>query len=279
MPSGKWVDMTTTINDGELVSLLAFADTLADAARAVVLRHFRQTLTVDQKDAAIARMQPVTIADREAEAAIHERIEAHFPEHGILGEEHGSTRPEAPWQWVVDPIDGTRAFIAGMPLFGILIGLTFEGHPVLGLVDQPVLDERFVGSATGATLNGNAIAARTCPRLDEAVMAMTDPVMMASPAQRALFESLRRHAAVTQFGGNCYAYAMLAAGVVDLVMEGDLKPWDVCALVPLIEAAGGVITSWDGGPALGSSHILACGDAALHAVLLPRFAAAAPISG
>jgi len=110
-------------------------------------------------------------------------------------------------------------------------------------------------------------------------MAMTDPVMMASPAQRALFESLRRHAAVTQFGGNCYAYAMLAAGVVDLVMEGDLKPWDVCALVPLIEAAGGVITSWDGGPALGSSHILACGDAALHAVLLPRFAAAAPISG
>ncbi|MDP6952838.1 MAG: histidinol-phosphatase [Alphaproteobacteria bacterium] len=258
---------------------MGFADELAEAARAVVSRHFRQPLAVDQKDAAISRMQPVTIADREAEAAIRERIAARYPEHGILGEEHGSTRPDAPWQWIIDPIDGTRAFIAGMPLFGILIGLTYEGEPVLGVVDQPVLDERFVGSAGGATLNGKAIASRPCPRLDDAVMAMTDPVMMASPAQRALYERLRRHAAVTQFGGNCYAYAMLAAGVVDLVVEGDLKPWDICALVPLIEAAGGIITSWDGGPALGSSHILACGDGSLHAALLPRFAAAAPTNG
>jgi histidinol phosphatase-like enzyme (inositol monophosphatase family) len=271
--------MTVVIDDSELASLLAFADELADAARAIVMRHFRSPLAVDQKAAAISRMQPVTVADRDAETAIRERIEARYPEHGILGEEHGSSRAQAPWQWILDPIDGTRAFIAGMPLFGILIGLTYQGTPVLGLVDQPVLDERFVGSAAGATLNGKAIASRPCSHLDDAVMAMTDPAMMASPAQRALFESLRRHAAVTQFGGNCYAYAMLAAGVVDLVMEGDLKPWDVCALVPLIEAAGGVITSWDGGPALGSSHIVACGDAALHAAMLPRFAAAAPTSG
>ncbi len=267
------------MDDKDLAALLAFADELADAARAIVSRHFRSALTVDQKDAAVARMQPVTVADRDAEAAIRERIEARYPEHGILGEEHGSTRPDAPWQWIIDPIDGTRAFIAGMPLFGILIGLTLEGEPVLGVIDQPVLDERFVGSASGATLNGAAIASRACRQLDDAVMAMTDPAMMASPAQRALFESLRRHAAVTQFGGNCYAYAMLAAGVVDLVVEGDLKPWDVCALVPLIEAAGGVITSWDGGPALGSSHIVACGDTSLHAALLPRFAAAAPTIG
>ena len=264
----------SAIAEAELDALLAFADELAAAARTIVLRHFRQPLAVEHKAAAVARTQPVTAADHQAEAAIRALIAARYPDHGILGEEAGASNPGAAWQWIIDPIDGTRAFIAGMPLFGTLIGLTLDGVPVLGVIDQAVMGERFVGSRRGATLNGAPIRARACARLDDAVMAMTDPAMMVSSAQRALFESLRRHAAVTQLGGNCYAYAMLAAGCVDLVIEGDLKPWDVCALVPVIEAAGGVITAWDGGPALGASHVIACGDPALHAQLAARFAAA-----
>ena len=137
------------MDDKDLAALLAFADELADAARAIVSRHFRSALTVDQKDAAVARMQPVTVADRDAEAAIRERIEARYPEHGILGEEHGSTRPDAPWQWIIDPIDGTRAFIAGMPLFGILIGLTLEGEDDQEAVQAGrALHEQVVGAGS-----------------------------------------------------------------------------------------------------------------------------------
>lgn len=268
--------MTELPDDAALDELLAFADILADAARAIVVRHFRRPLAVDHKDAASPRGQPVTVADREVEQALRDLIEDRYPDHGIVGEELGSVRTDAPWQWLLDPIDGTRAFIAGLPLFGTLIGLGHEGRPVLGVVDQPVLGERFVGSARGAFLDGAPIRTRACPRLEGAVFALTDPDMMATQAERAAYRTLRRRAAVTQFGGNCYAYAMLAAGAIDLVVEADLKPWDVYALVPLVQAAGGIIADWSGGPAESATRVIACGDAALYAEVAPLLAGAVP---
>ena len=261
--------MTTAVPDAQLTELRAFASDLADAARLVITRHFRSGLSVSHKASDMPRGQPVTVADRDAEQAMRGMIEAHYPDHGIVGEEHGAAYAGADWQWVLDPIDGTRAFIAGMPMFGILIGLTFQGAPVLGIIDQPVLGERFVGDARGATFNGAPMSTRTCAGLDEAVFATTDIAMFATPAARAVYEAIRRRALVTQFGGNCYAYAMLAAGAIDMVIEADLKPWDVTALVPVIEAAGGVITGWDGSPAHTASHVLACGDRALYDEVAP----------
>ena len=258
--------------DGD--SLRAFAETLADAARAAALRHFRRTGRIEHKDSASPRDQPVTDADREAEAAMRALIEARYPEHGILGEEGGAARPDAPWRWVLDPIDGTRAFLAGFPLFGALIGLTFEGRPVLGVVDMPALDERFVGGPDGAFLNGAPIARRACPGLDHAVAAATDPAMFTTDAEIAACLHTRRRAAAFQLGGNCYAYAMLAAGRLDLAIEADLKPWDVCALVPLVEAAGGIIAGWDGGPAHESARVVACGDRRVYDEVAPLLAGA-----
>ncbi len=261
--------MTEAPADASLDELTEFANDLADAARLVITRHFRSNLSVNHKHSDMPRGQPVTDADRDAEHAMRGMIEAHYPDHGIVGEEHGATNPDAAWQWVLDPIDGTRAFIAGLPMFGTLIGLTHGGAPVLGVIDQPVLSERFVGHARGATFNAAPISTRACTSLDAAVFATTDVAMFAAPAARVAYETIRRRALVTQFGGNCYAYAMLAAGAIDLVIEADLKPWDVTALVPVIEAAGGVITGWDGSPAHTASHVIACGDRALYDEVAP----------
>lgn len=249
--------------------LIEFANDLADAARLVITRHYRSNLAVSHKQSDMPRGQPVTDADRDAEQAMRGMIEAHYPDHGIVGEEHGTTNANAEWQWVLDPIDGTRAFIAGLPMFGTLIGLTHGGEPVLGIIDQPVLGERFIGHGGGATFNNTPMATGACGGLDQAVFATTDAAMFATPAARAAYEAIRKRALVTQFGGNCYAYAMLAAGAIDLVIEADLKPWDVTALVPVVEAAGGVITGWDGSPAHTASHVLACGDRALYDEVQP----------
>ena len=258
-----------------LDEFLAFSERLADAARAVIVPHFRADHAIEDKPTASIAEQPVTRADRDAEQAIRDLIIETYPEHGILGEELGEHNPGADYTWVIDPIDGTRAFIAGFTVFGTLIALSHRGTPIIGVLDQPVLKERFVGSARGATLNGAPIHARACPRLDQAVWALTDPRMMDTPARRAVYERLLRETRFPQFGGNCYAYAMLAAGVIDVVTESDLKPWDVAALAPIVEGAGGVITGWDGGPAADSGDLLACGDAALHEELLPLFKGAA----
>lgn len=261
--------MTEAVSDAELAELTDFANDLADAARLVITRHYRSDLSVSHKASDMPRGQPVTVADRDAEQAMRGMIAAHYPDHGIVGEEHGATNADADWQWVLDPIDGTRAFIAGMPMFGTLIGLTYHGAPVLGIIDQPVLGERFVGHARGATFNGAPMATRPCATLDHAVFATTDIAMFDTPAARAAYEAIRKRALVTQFGGNCYAYAMLAAGAIDMVIEADLKPWDVTALVPVIEAAGGIITGWDGSPAHTASHVLACSDRALYNEVRP----------
>lgn len=259
----------------DLDSLVAFAGRLADAARIVTVPAFKAGLAIDQKGPAGNRAQPVTEADRNAEQAMRRLIGETYPDHGVLGEEFGHHRPDAEYCWVLDPIDGTRAFIAGFALFGTLIALAHKGRPLIGVIDQPVLDERVIGTPQGTTLNGTPVTTRACRDLDQAVYAMTDHMMMETPAQRAAHQKITERAAVTQYGGNCYAFAMLAAGHVDLACEGDLKPWDVFALVPVIQGAGGVITGWDGGPAWQRSLIVAAGDPALHASLLPLLSGAA----
>ena len=252
--------MTETITAAHL----ALADALADAAGAVIRRYFRQKIAVDDK----SDHSPVTIADREAETVMRRLIEKHFPQHGIFGEEHGRIRPEADYVWVLDPIDGTKSFISGIPLFGTLIALTHGGRPVLGIIDQPILRERWLGVAgRPATLNGAPIRTRSCPSLGAATLFSTAPDGMFEGSDAEAFARLRKATKLTRYGADCYAYAQLASGFIDLVVEGSLKPYDYCALVPVIEGAGGVITDWQGRALdLGSDgRVIACGDPGLAA--------------
>jgi inositol-phosphate phosphatase/L-galactose 1-phosphate phosphatase/histidinol-phosphatase len=248
---------------------LALAEALADAARAVITGYFRQKLAVDDK----SDRSPVTVADREAEAAMRRLIEARFPDHGILGEEHGSVRAEAEHLWVLDPIDGTKSFISGIPLFGTLIALLHRGQPVLGVIDQPILGERWLGAAgRPTTLNGAPVQTRSCPSLAAATLFSTAPDSMFASFEAEGFARLRRAVKLVRTGADCYAYAQLATGFIDLVVEGQLKPYDYCALVPVIEGAGGVITDWQGVP-LGlasDGKVLACGDPTLAAAARAR---------
>ncbi|HWI28323.1 MAG TPA: histidinol-phosphatase [Stellaceae bacterium] len=238
---------------------LALAETLADAAGAIIRRHFRRTLAVDEK----ADLTPVTVADRDAEAAMRALIEKCFPAHGIIGEEHGKLRADAEYVWVLDPIDGTKSFISGIPLFGTLIALTRGGRPVLGVIDQPILHERWVGVEGRSTLlNGAPVRCRPCPALGDATLFSTAPELMFKGADAAGFARLAAAAKLVRAGADCYAYAQLASGFIDLVVEAQLKPYDYCALAPVIAGAGGVITDWRGRPLdLGSDgRVVAAGD-------------------
>jgi histidinol phosphatase-like enzyme (inositol monophosphatase family) len=252
------------------------AHRLADAARPVVRRYFRTPVSVDDKP----DTSPVTIADREAEAAMRSILAREVPDHGVWGEEHGSERMDAEWAWVLDPIDGTKAFITGMPVFGTLVGLLRRGQPVLGIIDQPVLGERWLGVAgRRSTFNGQPISTRACDALAKAYMYSTAPVMFPGDLEgphRALAGSVK----LFRWGGDCYGYALLASGFADLVVEASLKLHDFCALVPVIEGAGGLITDWRGGR-LGldsDGTVLAAGDAAVHRAAMALLAgdAAAP---
>ena len=241
---------------------IALANSLADAARPISARYFRTPVAIDDKSDA----SPVTIADREAEAAMRTILAKQVPEHGVYGEEYGVERADAEYVWVLDPIDGTRAFITGLPIWGTLIALLHKGVPVLGVIDQPILKERWLG-VTGrqATLNGQPIKVRACPTLDRAYMYSTTPIMFSG-------DFARKHAALAdavklfRWGGDCYAYGLLAAGHVDLVVENDLKLYDFAALVPVIKGAGGQITDWQGRELdMGSDgSVLAAGDPAVH---------------
>jgi len=240
---------------------IAFAGKLADTAGAVIRRYFRRPVAIIEK----SDHTPVTIADRKAEAAMRRLIRARFPAHGILGEEYGAHNPEADYVWVLDPIDGTKSFISGIPLFGTLIALTYRGKPVLGVIDQPILKERWVGAiGRRSTLNGRPIKTRLCPRLDRATLFATSPDMFRQRA-KAAFERLRRQVKLARFGGDCYAYALLATGFIDLVVEVDLKPYDYCALAPVIAGAGGIMTDWNGRPLdlVSDGRVIASGDHAL----------------
>ena len=255
---------------------MSFAHQLADAAGAAILPHFRQRLTVDNK-AGDGGYDPVTAADRAAEQAVRRLVKARFPEHGFEGEEFGSEAPSAPWRWVVDPIDGTRSFVLGMPVWGTLIALSRDGVPILGIMDQPFTRERFWSSGGAALLRGpdgrqTDLSSRACASLGEAMMMTTHPDLFAAGAEQDAFQRVKAKVRTCRYGGDCYAYCLLAAGHVDVIVEAGLKTYDVAALIPIIESAGGRITTWDGGPAAGGGRIAASGDPRLHDALLELLA-------
>lgn len=256
--------------DEALTAATLAAERMADAVRPIVLAYFRQGVAIDAK----ADASPVTVADREAEARIRDMIEDEFPDHGILGEEHGSVRLDAEFVWVLDPIDGTKSFVTGKPLFGTLIALARHGRPVVGVIDAPALGERWVGvEGRPSTFNGAPARVRACPGLDRAWLYATSPQMFEG-ADAAAFENLRRQCRASMYGADCYAYGLLANGTVDLVCEASTKPYDYCALVPVIQGAGGIITDWAGRPLEIESdgRVLAAGDASLHTAALAALA-------
>ena len=232
----------------------------------MVRRYFRSGVSViDKPDSS-----PVTIADREAEAEMRRLILAAHPDHGIIGEEHGSERADAEWVWALDPIDGTKSFVTGRPLFGMLIALCHHGVPVLGVIDHPALGERWIGAAGHPTaLNGRKVEVRACPGLHQAALFASSPHQFVGAAFDA-FEAVRRRAKLVQYGSDCYHYALVASGFGEIAIEAGLGPHDYLALVPVIEGAGGVITDWAGKPlAIGSGDkVVAAGDVRVHAAAL-----------
>ena len=222
---------------------LEIAHQLADAAAEAIRPHFRQPLHVETK----TDLSPVTIADRAAEEAMRRIIDTTFPDHGILGEEDEDVGLESEYVWVLDPIDGTRSFIAGKPQFGTLIGLCHRGEPILGIMHQPITNERWVGANHETLFNGKKVMTRSCPSVKEAVISTTSPHYF-PPVRKARFKALRSQCRDIQYGGDCYSYGLLAMGGLDLVVEADLKPYDIIPLRPIIEGAGGIITGWHGNP-------------------------------
>jgi inositol-phosphate phosphatase/L-galactose 1-phosphate phosphatase/histidinol-phosphatase len=225
--------------------------------------YFRSGVAIDDK----ADTTPVTAADREAEAAMRKMIGDAFPDHGILGEEHGAERVDAAYVWVLDPIDGTKSFVTGKPLFGTLIALLREGTPIVGVIDMPALDERWIGvDGRPTTFNGRPARVRPCPDLGRAWLYASSPHMFPG-ADAEAFERLRLKSRAAIYGADCYAYGLLASGTVDLVCEATTQPHDYCALVPVVTGAGGVISDWHGRP-LGlqsDGRVLAAGDPSMHA--------------
>jgi myo-inositol-1(or 4)-monophosphatase len=248
------------------VDLNAFLDRLATAAGEVILPYFRTSLSVEDKSRGAA-FDPVTAADRAAEQAMRALIGQHFPSHGIVGEEFGADRPDADYVWYLDPIDGTKSFISGMPAWGTLIALTRAGEPVLGMMHQPFVRERFSGDGVTAHYRGPAgerkLMTRACASLAEAVLYTTSPRLMKEP-DRARFSAVEEQVRLSRYGGDCYAYCMLAAGHLDLVIETELKPHDVIPLMPIITGAGGVMTTWEGEPATKGGRVIVAGDRRLH---------------
>ena len=250
----------------DLDSLLTLALHLADAAGAVIRPYFRKPLAISDKP----DLTPVTVADRAAEKTMRALIEARFPKHGILGEEFGRVREDAEFVWTLDPIDGTKSFISGVPLFGTLIALALDGRSILGVIDQPISRERWVGaSGRQTTLNGAAIRCRPCPVLAAATLFTTTPDMFKGE-DAACFARVSAAVKLTRFGADCYAYGLVATGFVDLVLEASLKPYDFCAMVPIVEGAGGVATDWRGRSLhlASDGRILVAGDRRLHGAAL-----------
>jgi myo-inositol-1(or 4)-monophosphatase len=251
-----------------LIDFSAFIGRLATASGETILPFFRTSLSIDDKGSNSNKdFDPVTEADRAAEAVMRRLIKANFPQHGIVGEEFGPEREDAEYVWVLDPIDGTKSFIGGFPVWGTLIALMHRGTPVFGMMHQPFIGERFSGDNGSATYNGPSgerrLAVRRCASLKEATTYTTSPLLM-NEADRAIFRCVEQAARLSRYGGDCYAYCMLAAGHIDLVVETELKPYDIAALIPIITGAGGIVTTWEGKPAQAGGRIIAAGDPRVH---------------
>ncbi len=253
-----------------MTELARVANRLADVAREVTLRHFRTPLDVDSKR---ADFDPVTVADREAEAAMRAVLARERPDDGILGEEHGSVPGTSGLTWVLDPIDGTRGYICGTPTWGVLIAVRNADGPFYGIIDQPFTAERFEGGPDGAHwtrgTEAKTLGVRGTTALSEATLLSTFPEV-GTPGQGAAFARVAGQCRLTRYGMDCYGYALLAAGHVDLVIEAGLQTYDLCAPIAVIRAAGGIVTDWTGGPAHDGGTALAAATPELHAAAMAR---------
>lgn len=256
----------TALRAFDLDLLVRAAEAAADVAGAVIRPFFRNPMAAELKHDA----SPVTIADRTAELALRAVLSERFPDHGILGEEFPARNPDAALVWVLDPIDGTRAFITGRPIFGTLIALLQDGAPILGIIDQCVTGERWTGAVGRPTrfrsAFGGTAGCRSCPALADAELSLTSPEML-DDDDRTSWARLRSHTRRTTYGGDCYAYGLLALGQIDIIAESNMKIWDWAALTPIVEGAGGQLTDWQGKPLTpdSDSHTLATGDSRLLA--------------
>jgi histidinol-phosphatase len=251
------------------IDFSSFVDQLANASGDTILPFFRTALAIENKK--VGGFDPVTAADRAAEQTMRTLIRKQFPDHGILGEEYGSERTDAEYVWVLDPIDGTKSFIAGMPVWGTLIGLMRFGEPVFGMMNQPFTRERFSGDGGAARHRGPAgnreLRVRECASLADAVMFTTSPLLM-NHDDRAAFSKLEEKVKLSRYGGDCYHYCMLAAGLIDVIVETEIKPYDIVAIIPIVAGAGGIVTTWDNGPAQGGGRVVVAGDKRVHAQAL-----------
>jgi myo-inositol-1(or 4)-monophosphatase len=257
---------------------IAFAHKLADAAGEVIRPYFRRQIDITDKGLAKgAVFDPVTAADKGAEAAIRAIIERERPNDGILGEEFGEKASGNGLKWVLDPVDGTRAFITGRHEWGCLIALEKNDQPVLGILDQPVLRERFIGVNGGAQLfvdgKPTPLHVRACADLSEAVVCATHPDAYFSAVEAEALRRVERASRMSRFGGDCYLFGVLAHGFVDLIIESTFNRWDVAALIPIVEGAGGIITDWQGRSCTHGGQILAAGDKRIHAQAMKLLAA------
>jgi histidinol phosphatase-like enzyme (inositol monophosphatase family) len=261
------------------VDFAAFLEKLADAASAAILPFFRTSIGAEDKSRG-GVFDPVTEADRAAEVAMRRLIQATFPNHGLIGEEFGNDRPEAEYVWVLDPIDGTKSFISGVPTWGTLIGLLHNGRPIYGMMVQPYTRERFSGNCCSAKWRGpdlNHVLAerklhtRACATLASATLMTTSPLLY-TPEKLLAFRRVEAGVRLSRYGCDCYALAMLAAGHVDCVIEAGVQTYDIAPLIPIVEGAGGVVTSWSGGDATHGGDIVASGDQALHEAVLKLLA-------
>ena len=216
---------------------------------------------------------PVTLADRGAEELMRRLIRGKFPAHGIIGEEHGTERGDAEFVWVLDPVDGTKAFVTGVPLFGTLIGLLHRGQPVLGCIHQPVLGQLLLGDGTATTLNGAPVRCRPTARLADSTLLTCDWLSPAAHGKQAGFDRVARSVKLARTWADCYGYLLLASGWADVCLDPIMNPWDIAALVPCVRGAGGVITDWQGGPAYPATSTVAAATPALHAQTLALLAA------
>jgi myo-inositol-1(or 4)-monophosphatase len=251
------------------IDFASFVDQLASVSGDTILPFFRTALAIENKND--RGFDPVTAADRAAENAMRALIRKNFPDHGIVGEEYGSERADAEYVWVLDPIDGTKSFITGMVAWGTLIGLMRFGEPVFGMMHQPFTRERFSGDGGGAHCRGPSgsreLRVRDCASLDEAILSTTSPLLM-NKKDRAAFARVEDKAKLSRYGGDCYAYCMVAAGLIDLVIETEIKPYDIVAVIPIITGAGGIVTTWEGGPAQAGGRVVVAGDTRVHKLAL-----------
>ncbi len=260
-----------------LHTYIPFLHELAETAAARTRPLFRRALTIENKakhgadDGIGDGLDPVTAADREAEAAMRRLINDRYPGHGILGEEFGAENLDADWVWVLDPIDGTRGYLCGIPLWGTLIGLRHEGEPVLGMISQPILNERFFGSAEASWywINGDETPLRTrsCETIETAQISTTDPRLFTSQ-ERLRYDRVEKKARLARYGYDCYAHAMVALGQIDCIIEAGVAAHDIEPIAPVIAGAGGRVTNWSGGSVKGGGQIVTSGDARLHELVL-----------